>query len=109
MDREKVIKGLECCKRKDGNECKVCPYTESEYCTQDMATDALAMLKEQQSTLGVVQTANAITFTATGDAKQGEERGLMLGKAYMREHIEKELFYKNLLTDEIKEIIRGID
>ena len=46
MDREKVIKGLECCKRKDGNECKVCPYTESEYCTEDMVMDALALLKE---------------------------------------------------------------
>ena len=48
-DREKVIKGLECCKRKDGNECKVCPYTESEYCTEDMVTDALALLKESVS------------------------------------------------------------
>ena len=47
-DREKVIRGLECCKRKDGNECKVCPYTESEYCTEDMVTDALVLLKEQQ-------------------------------------------------------------
>ncbi len=48
MDREKVIKALECCIRKDGNECKVCPYTENEYCVEDMVTDALAMLKEQQ-------------------------------------------------------------
>lgn len=47
-DREKVIKGLECCKRKDGSECRVCPYTESEYCTEDMVTDALALLKEQE-------------------------------------------------------------
>lgn len=48
-DREKVIKGFECCKRKDGNECKVCPYTESAYCVEDMVTDALAMLKEQDA------------------------------------------------------------
>ena len=47
-DREKVIKGLECCKRKDGNECKVCPYTESECCVEDMVTDALTLLKEQE-------------------------------------------------------------
>lgn len=51
MDREKVIKALECCKRKDGNECKVCPYTENEYCTEDMAADALALLKEQEAIL----------------------------------------------------------
>lgn len=47
-EREKVIKALECCKRKDGNECKVCQYTENEYCTEDMAMDALALLKEQE-------------------------------------------------------------
>ena len=46
---EKVIKGFKCCKRKDGNECKVCPYTESEYCVEDMVTDALAILKEQEA------------------------------------------------------------
>lgn len=46
-DRESVIKALECCKRKDGNECKVCPYTESEYCVEDMVMDALKLLKEQ--------------------------------------------------------------
>ena len=45
---EKVIKAFECCKRKDGNECKVCPYTESEYCVEDMVTDALELLKEQK-------------------------------------------------------------
>ena len=47
MDRDNVIKALECCKRKDGNECRVCPYTESEYCTEDMVTDALDLLKDQ--------------------------------------------------------------
>ena len=49
MNMEKVIKGLECCKRKDGNECKVCPYTESDFCVEDMVTDAIAMLKEQEA------------------------------------------------------------
>ena len=48
-DREKVIKGLECCKRKDGNECKVCPYTESDYCVEDMVADTLSLLKEQEA------------------------------------------------------------
>ncbi len=46
---EKVFKALECCKRKDGNECRVCPYTESEYCTEEMVTDALELLKEQEA------------------------------------------------------------
>lgn len=47
MGKEKIVNALECCKRKDGNECKVCPYTESEYCVEDMVTDALKLLKEQ--------------------------------------------------------------
>ena len=46
-DIEKVIKALECCKRKDGNECKVCPYTESDYCVEDMVTDALKLIDTQ--------------------------------------------------------------
>lgn len=77
-----------------------------------ICTDALGLLIEQKaeikrlkSTLGTVITASSITLTATGDAKQGEKRGLEFGKAYMKEHIEKELLYKHLLTDEIKEII----
>ena len=103
-DREKVIKGLECCKRKDGNECKVCPYTESEYCTEDMVTDALALLKEQDSLLGIQQTADGITFISTGTARQGEERGILLGKSLMHEWIYKELLYKGLLTDDIRSV-----
>lgn len=48
-NREKIIKALECCKRKDGNECKVCPYAESDFCVEDMVTDTLDMLKEQEA------------------------------------------------------------
>ena len=61
-DREKVIKALECCKRKDGNECKVCPYTESEYCTEDMVTDTLALLKEQERIITQYQKADGFLF-----------------------------------------------
>ena len=78
--------------------------------------DALKVIESQQaenermkSTLGTVITANSITLTATGDAKQGEKRGLVFGKSYMKEHIKKELLYKHLLTDEIREIIDGIN
>lgn len=55
MDREKVIKALEICEKK---ECVLCPYTEwcGEYdddsyfydCTKLLAKDALALLNEQQ-------------------------------------------------------------
>ena len=50
-DREKVIKGLECCIEWDS--CNKCPYeTPNEYdiaeCTLSLHKDALALLKEQE-------------------------------------------------------------
>ena len=54
MDREKVIKGLENCSIQNDFGCQGCPYLESrkqyghEWCTTELAQDALAMLKEQQ-------------------------------------------------------------
>lgn len=52
-DREKVIKALEICEKKD---CALCPYTDwcGEYddsycdCTKLLAKDALALIKEQE-------------------------------------------------------------
>ena len=46
--QEMAIQGLKCCMRKDGNECKVCPYTESDLCVEDMAADAFALVIERQ-------------------------------------------------------------
>lgn len=48
-DREKVIKGLECCSVPEGH-CENCPYETDGYvaeCTSALARDAIAMLKEQ--------------------------------------------------------------
>jgi hypothetical protein len=54
IDREKVIKGLERCKLYNKVNCDKCPYDyngrgdgKSE-CTAELASDALAMLKEQE-------------------------------------------------------------
>ena len=109
-DIDKVIKGFECCVLP--HDCSDdCPYSNTNsFCTNSLHKDALELLKElkSNSTIGMQITGNGITFISTGDAKQGEERGLMLGKAYMKEHIEKELLYKNLLTDEIREIMNRI-
>lgn len=41
---DKVIIGLDCCKRSD--RCKCCPYTDSDLCVEDMATDALELIAE---------------------------------------------------------------
>ena len=53
-DREKVIKGLECLAQKQAptaNSCKDCGYINRPsfaICVKDIASDALALLKEQQ-------------------------------------------------------------
>ena len=50
-DREKVIKGLECCE--DRIQCENCPYGKPRYigiqgCTRELVHDALALLQEQE-------------------------------------------------------------
>lgn len=50
-DREKVIKGLEYCE-KYFNCCDKCPYWDGgTHCTADLAHDAIAILKEQETEL----------------------------------------------------------
>ena len=111
MDKEKVIKGLEHCIREsehiDDNPCDGCPYFVSDQygCERtQMEKDALALLKEKESLLGIQQTADGITFISTGTAQQGEERGILLGKSLMYEWIYKELLHKGLLTDDIRSV-----
>lgn len=66
--------------------------------------DAITLLKDGENTLGTCITANGITFTATGTAKEGEERGIMLGKAFMHEWLYKELLRKGLVMDDIRSV-----
>ena len=59
MDREKVIKGLECCMKWTGEpntatcHCSDCSYTNmdilGERCLIDLINDALALLKDQEA------------------------------------------------------------
>ena len=53
-DREKVIKGLECCQHSSKSHCNGCPYfydglCSTNDCTADLASDAIALLKEQEA------------------------------------------------------------
>ena len=54
IDREKVLKGLECCAAMGGYECQKCPYrhecldNDLPYGMPHLAADALALLKEQE-------------------------------------------------------------
>lgn len=76
--------------------------------TKDDAKLILKSLQDCSSTLGTNITEKGITFTSTGDAEQGEKRGKTLGELYMRDCIVKELLYRNLFTNEIKDVIRTI-
>ena len=54
IDREKVINGLECMKRKSlptDEECSSCGYYNSSDCGLDVSNDALALLKEHEPLL----------------------------------------------------------
>ena len=59
-DREKVVKGLECCSSLDSN-CAVCPYNydgeggESPCLRLKLIPDALALLKEQEPKLLTIE------------------------------------------------------
>lgn len=108
-DREKVIKGLyQHCEGSMFDRCGECPYYEVAdepfQCRDALLMDAMELLKEQENWLGIHQTVDGITFISSGTAKQGEDRGLMLGKAYMHEWLQKELLYRGLLTDEIRKV-----
>lgn len=57
IDREKVLKGLECCAAMGGYECQKCPYrhecldNDLPYGMSHLATDALALLEERDELL----------------------------------------------------------
>ena len=58
VDREKVIKALECCLKESdhlySNPCNGCPY-EGQECIDRMKADALALLKEQEEIINRYQ------------------------------------------------------
>ena len=77
IDREKVIKGLECCAVPGGN-CEECPYQHSgvgEYfeskCVSKLSADALALLKAHEKKEGPCE--NCQEFTCD-DCKIREEK-----------------------------------
>lgn len=107
MDRETVITHLQLIHTwaASARECDLQFFTAK--LLEDIAQwtdDAIALLKEEKSLLGIQQTADSITFISTGTAQQGEERGIVLGQARMHEWLEKELLYRGLLTDAIRAV-----
>ena len=64
-DMEKVIEGLMCCQYSSKSHCDGCPYCyeglcETNDCTADLASDALALLKEQEAK-EVIESTNMYT------------------------------------------------
>ena len=54
IDRDKVIKGLECCQYSSKSHCDGCPYAyeslcNTNDCTADLASDAIDLLKEHEA------------------------------------------------------------
>lgn len=47
-DREKVIKGLECCMLSYKDGCDDCPYTDKGMCQELLGENAIALLKAQE-------------------------------------------------------------
>ena len=101
-DRGKVEKGLRICTSKEP--CNGCPYLNERNCSLSMVADTLALLDEQSSLMGTRVTADGITFISSGTVQDGEARGLLLGKMEMHEWLKKKLFYRGLLTDEIRAV-----
>lgn len=61
-DKEKVIKGLQCCSDKGINTCELegCPYYPDKYnvwneCTNQLTAGALALLKEQEKRINELE------------------------------------------------------
>ena len=53
INKEKILKGLECCQHSSKSYCNECPYIYEglcniNYCTADLASDVLDLLKEQE-------------------------------------------------------------
>lgn len=71
IDREKVIKGLECCIKRDPDDktrCDECPYGGA--CLNRLKSDALALLKAQQPrvmTLEEVHEGDVMWFDSPGN------------------------------------------
>lgn len=61
-EKEKVIKGLNCCAHTDGINCIYCPYDNtSEDCTALLSMDVLALLKEQDDQIEQLEHDLAVT------------------------------------------------
>ena len=64
IDKEKVIRGLECCEHPYEKKCDACPYVfytpDSMECTAYLSKDALELLREQHKEIKSLRAARII-------------------------------------------------
>lgn len=95
-DREKILKGLECCCQMNGNVCRTeCPYgdecIENECVgTAHLCANALELLKEQQETITSLQRTICKLNAALAEQKHGH---WILCEKQRREEVENGNFY----------------
>lgn len=112
INRKKVREGLRLCVAKDSigkfeePGCLHCPYN-GRFCQHRLMKECLEMMDEPDSTLGMKITPECITYTARGDAADGERRGIIIGKVAMYERIFMDLYMAGLLSKEIRNILTG--
>ena len=90
----------------EGFICNFVPCCTSDEYNLELCKKVLELLKELSSTITMTQTATSISYTATGDAKRGMNIGFIYGTSSMYEHIWLELYYKDLLTKEVREVLK---
>ena len=73
-DREKVMRGLECCSRQRGGPelCEQCPYFNEPFppCSNTLLHDALALLREQEERIKFLEKWTA--YLEGGDPYEGK-------------------------------------
>lgn len=73
VDGEKVVKGLECCIKRQPYTCvEMCPYHDDAICVMKLRQDALALIRQQQeriAELEAAQTARVLTLEAAQTAR----------------------------------------
>jgi hypothetical protein len=88
-DREKVIKGLECCSKGDSADCDNCNYHGAMTdvpCESTLMRDALALLKAQEPRVMTLEEVNALDWDycyLEQERLPGKEYRGMLGKYIM--------------------------
>ena len=107
-DRDKVIKGLENCSIQNDFGCQGCPYLESrkqyghEWCTTELAQDALTLLKEQQEQIDRLTEENA------SNAEMAEGLRELLKESVSQGVVDQIRWERDTALSQLKEIGKGL-